>query len=145
MNAGKDVHTLMREIALPPEKEVGEGYGKVSWSVRAIWESYAGWFHHRSTSELYSVPASSMADDIVELAGGADRLVERARARHAAGEHEQALHLLDTVRDAGADTAASFELGIAVHEALLEQSENFWLSAWLKHQIKQLRAALDES
>ena len=40
MNAGKDVYTLMREITLPPELDVGQGYGKVSWSVRAIWENY---------------------------------------------------------------------------------------------------------
>ncbi len=29
MNAGKDVHTLMREITLPADLEVGQGYGKV--------------------------------------------------------------------------------------------------------------------
>ena len=39
MNAGKDVHTLMAEIELPPELDVGQGYGKVSWSLRAIWEA----------------------------------------------------------------------------------------------------------
>ena len=29
MNAGRDVYAVMREISLPPELEVGEGYGKV--------------------------------------------------------------------------------------------------------------------
>ena len=55
MNEGKDVFTLMREIRLPDELAVGEGYGKVSWGVRSIWEGYAGWFHARSTTELYPV------------------------------------------------------------------------------------------
>ena len=59
MNAGTDVHTLMREIRLPERFDLGEGYGKTSWNVRAIWENYAGWFHHRSTTELYGVPAST--------------------------------------------------------------------------------------
>ncbi len=36
MNAGKEVRTLMREITLPAEYEVGEGYGKISCDVRAI-------------------------------------------------------------------------------------------------------------
>jgi hypothetical protein len=45
MNAGADVHTSMREVTLPPELEVGEGYGKVSWSVRAIREHHAGRLH----------------------------------------------------------------------------------------------------
>ncbi|MBK8289534.1 MAG: MBL fold metallo-hydrolase [Cellvibrionales bacterium] len=53
MNAGKALHTLQQEIALPAECEVGQGYGKISWSIRAIWESYAGWFKHESTTELY--------------------------------------------------------------------------------------------
>ena len=44
MNEGKDVHTLMREVRLPPELDVGESYGKLSWSVRGIYEGYAGWF-----------------------------------------------------------------------------------------------------
>ena len=78
MNEGKDVHTLMREISLPAQCEVGEGYGKVSWSVRAIWEHYAGWFHHESTTELYDVPRSAVDSDLVELAG-ADSLVSRDR------------------------------------------------------------------
>ena len=55
MNEGKDVRTLMRELALPDDIEVGQGYGKVAWNVRAIWESYAGWFHYRSTTELYGI------------------------------------------------------------------------------------------
>ena len=140
MNAGKDVYTLMSEITLPPEMEVGQGYGKVSWSVRAIWESYSGWFHHRSTTELYAVPQSSVASDIVELAGGTAAILKRAEDKFSSGDNEQAIHLLDIIRDAGADTAASRELGIKVHQALLEQSENFWLSAWLKNQVRLLQA-----
>ena len=138
MNDGKDVHTLMKEITLPTEMEVGQGYGKVSWSVRAIWESYAGWFHHRSTTELYSVPASSVAGDIVELAGGAAAILERAQEKFNAGKNEEAIHLLDIIRDSGADCSQSRKLGIQIHSALLRDTDNFWLSSWLKNQVRQL-------
>ena len=37
------------EITLPPELRVGQGYGKVSWAVRTLWESYVGWFKLQST------------------------------------------------------------------------------------------------
>ena len=84
MNAGKDVRTLMREITLPEHLEVGQGYGKVSWDVRAIWENYSGWFHHRSTTELYPVGPDDVSADLVELAG-ADALVARAQAHLDAG------------------------------------------------------------
>jgi alkyl sulfatase BDS1-like metallo-beta-lactamase superfamily hydrolase len=139
MNEGKDVHTLMSEITLQPAMEVGQGYGKVNWSVRAIWESYGGWFHHRSTTELYSVPQSSVASDIVELAGGAVAILARAQQKFSAGHNEEAIHLLDIIRDAGADTDQSRELGVKVHESLLEKTDNFWLSAWLKNQVKLLQ------
>ena len=88
MNAGKDLATLQREIVLPPTLEVGEGYGMVRWSVQAIWEHYAGWFHHESTTELYAVPRRAVHGDLVELAGGAAAIVDRARAKLELGRHE---------------------------------------------------------
>jgi alkyl sulfatase BDS1-like metallo-beta-lactamase superfamily hydrolase len=139
MNAGKDVHALMAGISLPPEMEIGQGYGKVSWSVRAIWESYSGWFHHRSTTELYNVPPSTVAGDLLELAGGPGPVLERAREKFAAGCNEEAIHLLDLIRDGGANTPESRDLGVEIHRTLLESSDNFWLSAWLENQIKLLQ------
>ena len=56
MNSDADVWTAMREIALPEELTIGEGYGRLSWCVRAIWENYLGWFHHRSSG---SIPCSA--------------------------------------------------------------------------------------
>lgn len=144
MNAGQDLPTLQNAIALPPELDVGQGYGKLNWSIRAIWENYAGWFKHESTTELYSVPQQAVHADLVELAG-ADALVERARAKAAAGEPEQALHLLDVVLTAEPGHAAATALTIAVHETLLEDARtfhttgNFWLVGWLEHRLKQLR------
>ena len=44
MNAGKDVYTLMQEIKLPASYNLSELFGKVSWSVRGIYDGYAGWF-----------------------------------------------------------------------------------------------------
>ena len=144
MNAGKDVHTLMADIALPPELEVGQGYGKVAWGVRAIWEHYAGWFHHRSTTELYAVPAGSVAGDLVELAGGIEPLLLRAEAKLAAGEAEQALHLLDIALQADSTHEAARALSAATHRALLRDSGNFWLSAWLRHQIQRLETPAEQ-
>ena len=144
MNAGQDLPTLQNAITLPPELDVGQGYGKLNWSIRAIWENYAGWFKHESTTELYSVPQQAVHADLVELAG-ADALVERARAKAAAGEPEQALHLLDVVLTAEPGHAAATALTIAVHETLLEDARtfhttgNFWLVGWLEHRLKQLR------
>ncbi|MGB5265460.1 MAG: alkyl sulfatase dimerization domain-containing protein [Polyangiales bacterium] len=142
MNHGKDVHTLMREIQLPPELEVGEGYGKVSWSVRAIWENYAGWFHHSSTTELYDIPARAVHRDLVELAGGGDAIAARAAKRLEAGEPVEAIHLAEIALSGAPNNVAALEVMIAAHERLESESENFWLSQWLRKQLSDHRATL---
>ena len=139
MNEGRTVHELMRDIQLPAELEVGQGYGKVSWSVRAIWENYAGWFHQYSTAELYPVAQTEIHADLVELAGGPDALLERAQQKINAGEMEQAIHLLDIVLTTNPYMEEALDKSIDIHQALLQQSENFWLSSWLKNQMKNLR------
>jgi alkyl sulfatase BDS1-like metallo-beta-lactamase superfamily hydrolase len=143
MNHGKDIHTLMNEIKLPPELQVGEGYGKVSWSVRAIWENYAGWFHHRSTTELYSVPSSRVHADLVELAGGADAVATRAKEKLSAGQPVEAIYLAETALGAAPKNLTALEVMIGAHEQLEAQSENFWLTQWLRKQLGDLRSRLE--
>lgn len=148
MNAGKDLATLQQEIDLPPECEVGEGYGMVRWSVRAIWENYAGWFKHESTTELYDVPQRSIHADLLELAG-ADALVERARSKAKEGAREEALHLLDIVLSADEENGPARALSVEIHESLLEEARhfkttgNFWLEGWLEQQIDLLNGGRD--
>ena len=142
MNHGKDIHTLMRDIQLPPELEVGEGYGKVSWSVRAIWENYAGWFHHSSTTELYDVPPSAVHADLVELAGGAEALAKRADEKLSRGEPIEAIHLAEVALSAATRNVEALEVMVAAHERLEAQSENFWLTQWLRKQLADLRTTL---
>jgi alkyl sulfatase BDS1-like metallo-beta-lactamase superfamily hydrolase len=143
MNEGRDVWTLMRETALPPELEVGEGYGRVAWSVRAIWERYAGWFHHRSTTELYAVPPWSVYPDLVELAGGPDAVAKRAHEKLAGGAALEAIHLAEVALAAAPTHRGALEAGLAAHERLEAESENFWLTSWLRRQIATLRGALE--
>ncbi|MEM0955794.1 MAG: alkyl sulfatase dimerization domain-containing protein [Pseudomonadota bacterium] len=139
MNAGKDVFTLMQEIKLPPALEVGEGYGSVAWGVRSIWEHYAGWFHHRSTTELYAQANDDVHADLRELVGGETALVERAREKLAANEPLAALQLLEIALSDTEAGAAALAEAIAAHRALRARSNNFWLDAWLDQQIADLQ------
>lgn len=144
MNEGRDVYTLMREIQLPPALEVGQGYGCVAWSVRAIWEGYAGWFHQRSTTELYPVPVSDVYADVVELAGGPAAVAARARARLAGGDAVAAIHLAEMALAAAPDARPALEAYLAAHEQLLAERGgiNFWETGWLRHQIARTTARL---
>jgi alkyl sulfatase BDS1-like metallo-beta-lactamase superfamily hydrolase len=138
MNSGADIHTAMREVKVPEHLDVGEGYGKTSWNVRAIWEMYTGWFRHRSTTELYGVAPDSVAAEVVHAAG-ADALVAAAREHVAAGRPVQAVHLTDLVLAAQPAHAAARAAAADANEALLADAENFWEKAWLTKSITELR------
>ncbi len=137
MNAGTDVHTLMGEVRVPDHLDVGEGYGRTAWNVRAIWETYAGWFHHRSTTELYDVPPSTIAPDLVSLAGP-DALASAAHDRLRAGEAVAALHLTDILLAVEPDHAPAREVATAATRTLLDGSTNFWERAWLTRSLRRL-------
>ena len=136
MNAGTDVHTLMREVRVPDHLDVGEGYGRTSWNVRAIWETYAGWFHHRSTTELYDVPTST--DRPRPRGPGRCRCPGRAPpgTGSRAGEPVAALHLTDIVLAADPDHAPARERRRGSHPLRCSTtSTNFWERAWLTRSL----------
>jgi alkyl sulfatase BDS1-like metallo-beta-lactamase superfamily hydrolase len=141
MNAGEDVWTLMQELRLPAELAVGEGYGKVPWSARAIWEMYSGWFHARSTTELYPVPYWSVHPQLVRLAGGPDAVARVAMDR-AESDPVEALHLAEAALAAAPGHAGAIAASLSAHRTLLTRSVNFWETRWLEHQIAKLEQAL---
>lgn len=143
MNAGKTVHELMRDVALPDHLKIGEFHGKVSWAVKTIWDQYSGWFHYEDgTTELYHVPRSAVNADLVELTGGAAVLARRAKVHVEAGRPLEAIHLLDIAL--GVEPAHSDALDVkkAALEALLTASGSSNLSEtmWLKSEIAAIEA-----
>ena len=144
MNEGKDVYTLMREIRLPDDLAVGEGYGKVSWGVRSIWEGYAGWFPPRSTTELAATPPDAVWPEVVELAGGPDAIVAAADRHLDAADPIGALQLCEMALAAAPGHRGALETFVAAHEVMLdEHGENFWIAGWLNHQIADARRQLE--
>ncbi len=146
MNSGKDIYTLMREVQLPAHLRVGEGYGKVSWAVRTIWESYMGWFKAQATSELYPTQPVAVYADLVELAG-MDAVIRRGQQKLQAGDIEQALLLAEAAIVANKQYKPALQLSLTVHQALLARSGggNFWEAGWLQHQIRRLQKQLERS
>jgi alkyl sulfatase BDS1-like metallo-beta-lactamase superfamily hydrolase len=129
MNAGVDLPTLMRDVVPPAELTLTEEYGKVSWNVRAIWHDYTGWYDpSRGITELYGVAPSSVAPAIAELAGGAERLAERASKFVAEGKPLEAMHLLDIALAASPESAPAREAKRQALTLLAEQTggKNLW-------------------
>ncbi len=141
MNAGKDVWTLMNEIKLPPDLDVGEGYGKLSWSVRGIYEGYVGWFD-LNPATMYEKPASSVYPDLVKLAGGPDAVAKLAMERAQAGEAVEALQLSDVALVADASHRAALQAKLKALETLLARCRNSNERGWLEFSIKQIKSKL---
>lgn len=147
MNAGKDVHTLMREITLPEQLRLGEFHGKVNWAVKSIWHELSGWFMYDSTTSLYGVPRDSVHNDLAELAGGAHALATRARQKVNNGAPLEALHLLDIALDSEPNYREALVVKKAALEHLLEASGGINLSEvmWLKSEISLVEKVIEES
>lgn len=145
MNEGVDIYTLMDEVTLPPAIAVGQGYGKISWAVRTLWESYMGWFKADKTSELYATQVESIYPDLVELAGlGA--VIARAREKLQQAQPEAAMLLAEAALAAAPEDATALTLAIDVITALRERAEfgNFWEDGWLQSRVQLLRQRLDQ-
>lgn len=143
MQAGTRLPEILAALALPAELTPRDGRCPPHWIARAVWEEYAGWFRQEQTSELYPTPQRAIWPELAELAGGPERLAERART-HLPGAPEQALHLVEIAVGVAPRSRVVREAEIAVLEALLEATGGgpFDLIGWLEGRLKSAETAL---
>jgi alkyl sulfatase BDS1-like metallo-beta-lactamase superfamily hydrolase len=141
MNDGKDVYTLMREIKLPPDLDVGEAYGKVAWSVRGIYEGYVGWFD-RNPASMYDEPPTAAERELVRMAGGAQTVGTRAKELAKSGDSVQALRLAEAALSVDPKSAVSLEAKLSALTSLHDRSRNMIEGAWLTSAIRKTNREL---
>ena len=137
MRKGDRPDELIQQVKLPTaladNPYLQEFYGTVAWAVRAIYTDYLGWFDGNAT-KLFPLPEQERARKIVTMAGGADRVVGRAREAIASGEFQWAAELADYVL---AIDGANVDAKRAKAQSLIELGErqtsanarNYYLSA----------------
>jgi alkyl sulfatase BDS1-like metallo-beta-lactamase superfamily hydrolase len=100
MKRGERPDELVQHVALPPtladSPYLQEFYGTVAWSVRAIYADYAGWFDGNPT-KLFPLPERDRAARVIELAGGREQVLSRARRAMADKDFQWAAELTDYV------------------------------------------------
>jgi alkyl sulfatase BDS1-like metallo-beta-lactamase superfamily hydrolase len=141
MNSGKDVYTLMQEIKLPASYNLSESFGKVSWSVRGIYDGYAGWYDMNPTT-MYETPASSVYPDLVKLAGGPEPLVRAAMEKLDAGKPVEALHLTDVVLAYDQKNSGALNARLKALNVLRDRCENYVEQGWLEYGIAKAKQQL---
>jgi len=137
MKKGERPDELVQHVALPAaladSPYLQEFYGTVAWSVRAIYSDYAGWFDGNPT-KLFPLPENDRAARVIELAGGREQVLARARRALAGKDFQWAAELADYVlaREEGnvearrLKAAALGELGERQVSAI---ARNYYLSA----------------
>ena len=113
MNRGASLDQVIHEVRAPEElvskPYLKPVYDEPEFIVRNIWRLYGGWYDG-NPANLKPAPESELAAELAALAGGAERLAERAREVAESGDLRLAGHLAELAwqadRDAGKEIRA---------------------------------------
>ena len=98
MNQGLAPLEIAQQVTLPPhlvrQPYLKEYYGTVSWSVRAIFDGYLGWFGGNAT-DLFPLSPDEKARRFISLAGSEQNLLAHTRQAVAEKDYQWALELSD--------------------------------------------------
>jgi alkyl sulfatase BDS1-like metallo-beta-lactamase superfamily hydrolase len=112
-NHGETMLEIAERLELPPELVrtwSSRGYyGSVSHNVKAVYQRYLGFFDG-NPANLHPHPPVEAARRYVAYMGGADAILERARADHEAGDDRWVAEVVKHVVFADPDNAAAREL-----------------------------------
>jgi len=127
INMGMTPEELAETIHLPPHLATAPClqpfYGKVSWSVCAMFSGNLGWFDGDSAN-LQPLSRRERAAMIADLAGGAEKLLARAQQYVNEGTPQAALELTGYLLRLEPDRQAARDLRVKALTALAERQEN---------------------
>jgi alkyl sulfatase BDS1-like metallo-beta-lactamase superfamily hydrolase len=123
LNDGQTIYEILEAVrppdALAAKPYLQPVYDEPEFIVRNLWRCYGGW-HSGVPSELKPSPRRAVAQEVLALAGGLEKLLERAQALHRAGDSRLAAHLVDWAVEAEPGRQEAHALRAAVYQALME-------------------------
>ena len=119
MNEGASLDAVIHGVR-GPEDLVSKPYLKPIYDepefiVRNLWRLYGGWYDGNPAS-LKPAPEAELAEELATLAGGAERLAERARELAADDELRLAGHLAELAVQAAPELPSAHEARAEVNE-----------------------------
>jgi alkyl sulfatase BDS1-like metallo-beta-lactamase superfamily hydrolase len=135
INKGWTGTEIAEHLQLPPALEKAwhaRGYyGSVSHNLKAIYQRYMGWFDG-NPAHLWQHTPTEAGRRYTEALGGADAVVEKARAAFDAGDYRWAAEILSHAVFAEPDHAAARDLLADTYEQLGYGAENgVWRNFYL--------------
>jgi alkyl sulfatase BDS1-like metallo-beta-lactamase superfamily hydrolase len=127
LNRGLTGREIAEQLELPPELAAEwhcRGYyGSVSHNVKAVYQRYMGWFDGNPAHLWEHTPVES-ARRYLEFMGGAERVLELARASYEAGDYRWVAEVVNHVVFAEPDNRDARELQADALEQLGYGAEN---------------------
>jgi alkyl sulfatase BDS1-like metallo-beta-lactamase superfamily hydrolase len=105
-------------------------YDDPEFVVRGIYHLYAGWFDGNAAS-LKPAKASELALELALLAGGADRLADRAAALAEQGDTRVAVQLIEFASNAAPEDQRIQAVRASVLKAAIENESSLMGKAFL--------------
>ncbi|MDO3720154.1 alkyl sulfatase dimerization domain-containing protein [Marinobacter sp. chi1] len=158
MNQGKTPNEIAEQLRLPPslnEDFHNQGYyGTVSHNAKAVYQNYMGWFT-ANPSRLNPLPEPDVARRYIEMMGGAEAVLEKARQQFASAAEMDAADGRDTYRwlaellnhlvFAAPDNGEARELLAKVYDQLGYQAESApWRDFYLSGAFELRHGAPEE-
>jgi alkyl sulfatase BDS1-like metallo-beta-lactamase superfamily hydrolase len=126
-NHGETPLEIAERIALPEEYRTEAHttgyYGHLAHNVKAVYQRYLSWYDG-NPANLWKLPPTESGRRYVELAGGADALLTRARSAFDAGDYRWVVEVVGHLVFADPSNAAARELQADAFEQLGYQSES---------------------
>lgn len=127
LNQGAWLEQILDEVKLPEdlanEPYLAPVYGCPTFVIHGIHRRYAGWYDG-NPSHLFPSKTADIAKEVVNLAGGPEALLNRAKALKEAEEIQLALHLVDFIlyNSETAGLTAAHELKAELLQAKADQT-----------------------
>jgi alkyl sulfatase BDS1-like metallo-beta-lactamase superfamily hydrolase len=147
-NAGMTSREIAEEIALPQSLQKGFSnrgyYGTLRHNSKAVYQGYLGWYD-ANPANLNSLPPVEAGKRYVDLAGGADALLEKAGAAYDKGEYRWSAELLNHLVFADADNGRAKGLLANTYDQLGYQAESGpWRDVYLAAAYELRHGAPDQ-
>lgn len=127
INMGMTPDEMVEQVRLPSHLAsspyLREYYGKVSWSLRALFDGNLGWFDGDAAT-LQPLSGKDNARLIIDLAGGWDNLLQYAQAQYEKGAFQAALQLTGYLLALQPRNSDARELRVEALIKLGEREEN---------------------
>lgn len=136
MNQGASLDRVLRDVEAPRQllekPYLRPIYDDPQFLVRNIWRLYGGWWDGEPDT-LLPAPRAEQAREWVRLAGGLERVLERAAALRDSGELALACHLIEAAVLAQPASREAHELRAGIYSARAAQQSSSMARNILNH------------